>query len=365
MNPNFDTIDAQLKARADKDTEIVTSINKVKEDYLPKTGGNVTQGLTIKNKTVAVSVNGATADANGNITIDVGGDVQSVNGVQPDEHGNVELDLGGDVQSVDGVEPDENGNVALDASTRDEILEATRKVTDVEVDVDVATHEKLQTAVARVEANLDGTVRSVNGNTPDKNGNIKPSQTGCLPLDGGTLTGTIEFNRPAGHIHKKDANGRMIIRGGTSNGDDGANLYLHGANYTEDVSYSGAFNLQARFGNVSCGLKGKPNGELTWGDKPVICVESWKSGASWYRKYSDGWIEQGGNIEAPNSGWTPIPLHIPFANKNYNLMTCNSGGTTDAFATKVETSGKNTTTTAYACVYHNSGTGIRWEAKGY
>lgn len=155
LNPNFDKIDTQLKSLTDKDTELNTAINQVKTDYLPKTGGNITNALKVKNKTVAVSVNGSVADANGNITIDVGGDVRSVNGVRPDDEGNVELDLGiGDVQSVDGVEPDSKGNVKLNASTREEILEAIKRVTDVEVNIETATVEKLQTAIARIESNL-------------------------------------------------------------------------------------------------------------------------------------------------------------------------------------------------------------------
>ena len=38
------------------------------------------------------------------------------------------------------------------------------------------------------------------------------------------------------------------------------------------------------------------NGTLMSAGKQVVCVESWRAedGSSWYRKYSDGWIEQGG-----------------------------------------------------------------------
>lgn len=34
-------------------------------------------------------------------------------------------------------------------------------------------------------------VKTVNGNTPDSDGNITPEQTGCLPLTGGTMTGNV------------------------------------------------------------------------------------------------------------------------------------------------------------------------------
>lgn len=45
----------------------------------------------------------------------------------------------------------------------------------------------------------------------------------------------------------------------------------------------------------------------------------WKSGASWYRKYSDGFIEQGGKSNAVQSG-TIITLHTAFSNTNYTIL---------------------------------------------
>lgn len=55
------------------------------------------------------------------------------------------------VSSINGIEPDENGNIVLDF----------------------------------------GGVKTVNGNSPDSEGNITAEQTGCLPLTGGTVSGTI------------------------------------------------------------------------------------------------------------------------------------------------------------------------------
>lgn len=42
-------------------------------------------------------------------------------------------------------------------------------------------------------------------------------------------------------------------------------------------------------------------------------METWKSdnGMSWYRKWSDGWIEQGGNV-VQSASWTPIVFYTPF-----------------------------------------------------
>lgn len=52
-------------------------------------------------------------------------------------------------------------------------------------------------------------------------------------------------------------------------------------------------------------------------------VETWESGTNWYRKYSDGWIEQGGYIEAdiPTFGDGPhVNFHKPFSSTNYTPL---------------------------------------------
>ena len=73
-------------------------------------------------------------------------------------------------------------------------------------------------------------------------------------------------------------------------------------------------------------LKGTVGGKLTWAEKPVITlVDSWKDGENWYRKYSDGWIEQGGY----SSTWKWLTLNIPFSNINYTVIATLSLGQTD------------------------------------
>ena len=43
-----------------------------------------------------------------------------------------------------------------------------------------------------------------------------------------------------------------------------------------------------------------------------IVVERWAYNGSWYRKYSDGWIEQGGYRSEYQSGYITIPFFVPF-----------------------------------------------------
>lgn len=48
-------------------------------------------------------------------------------------------------------------------------------------------------------------------------------------------------------------------------------------------------------------------------------TETWQSGTSWYRKYSDGWIEQGGLCQF-STNITTISLNTSFSNTNYSVV---------------------------------------------
>ena len=54
-------------------------------------------------------------------------------------------------------------------------------------------------------------------------------------------------------------------------------------------------------------------------------IDSGRDGANWYRKWSDGTLEQGGTIETPDStsGEATISFNLQFADTNYQvLFTC-------------------------------------------
>lgn len=102
---------------------------------------------------------------------------------------------------------------------------------------------------------------------------------------------------------------------------NGARLYLCSL---DDTALPGEFILRCPK-DESCteyiDLKGNKNGNLTWGGKQIIrLVESWQSGTHWYRKYSDGWIEQGGYIGTSSNTEHTINLHTAFSNTNYFLV---------------------------------------------
>ena len=85
--------------------------------------------------------------------------------------------------------------------------------------------------------------------------------------------------------------------------------------------------------------------------KPAVVVESQYNSTSWYRKYSDGWIEQGGIISPMQTGnnnnqtnYSTVTLPKAFADTKYIVsIMVNSLAETNAMDTTVTLNEKNTT----------------------
>ncbi len=60
------------------------------------------------------------------------------------------------------------------------------------------------------------------------------------------------------------------------------------------------------------------------GSKAAVVVQNYVNGASWYRIWSDGWIEQGGYSKGGNTA-TTVTFPKPFANTNYTITLGTSG----------------------------------------
>ena len=63
--------------------------------------------------------------------------------------------------------------------------------------------------------------------------------------------------------------------------------------------------------------------------KGVYLTESWTSGNSWYRKYSDGWVEQGGFAASSGTNNGTITLHVAMKDTNYWCMAYYQGTAAD------------------------------------
>ena len=104
----------------------------------------------------------------------------------------------------------------------------------------------------------------------------------------------------------------------------------------------------------------------TWGSwVDVVCVEKWTSGNSWYRVYSDGFIEQGGQTSAWSSNPdTAITLHKAFTKSVYSVSCINIGTSKDSYTGDVCLVSTSTTSFTINCHTNNRG-GLNWYACGY
>lgn len=79
------------------------------------------------------------------------------------------------------------------------------------------------------------------------------------------MTGVINKNGILACNHTDGGN--ISLLGGNSSFNNGGALTLYDKGYT---SYAGQFNLQASNGTNAVGLRGKPDGTLTWGNKNIV-----------------------------------------------------------------------------------------------
>ena len=115
-------------------------------------------------------------------------------------------------------------------------------------------------------------------------------------------------------------------------------------------------------------LSGKANIDLSNCTKPYV-VETYVNGTEWYRVYSDGWVEQGGQDVASATGAITITLLKPYADSNYTVTSSCYGVTGVVELTSGQGVGNKTATTfQYYCKATSSGNGgynLMWIACGY
>lgn len=92
--------------------------------------------------------------------------------------------------------------------------------------------------------------------------------------------------------------------------------------------------------------------------KPAVVVSSYRSGTEWYRKYSDGWIEQGGYVEGSGYNTVTINLHVAMKTTDYCAISQAVGG---GKVTSGYGDASNLTTTTFSSQQHGS---HRWYVCG-
>ena len=97
-----------------------------------------------------------------------------------------------------------------------------------------------------------------------------------------------------------------------------------------------------------------------------MLVTSWKNGDKWYRKYSDGFIEQGGSVavRSSSSSWQTVTLNIAFSNTNYTLIAVATHASDNTHITDVATMVKSKTKTNFQIADWGN-RGNSWYACGF
>ncbi len=162
---------------------------------------------------------------------------------------------------------------------------------------------------------------SATSENPVQNKVINSALDGKLSTSGGTMTGMLKIQSSVGTLRLQTfgATGPTTTNSGAhvatlendsyleihpSNPGLGAALYMASSDYSGEALYKGCFLLRSMSADKTANydLYGTNTGSLTWRGKNIltgnsagltVVAESY-SANSWYRKYSDGWIEQGG-----------------------------------------------------------------------
>lgn len=184
---------------------------------------------------------------------------------------------------------------------------------------------------------------------------VKVNGNEVLTSAGGTMTGGITISAGENGMVRAGSTGRIVFMGGENWA--GGNIILHGRDH---ASNPGLVVIQAPDGTNNSVLRLEAAGSALWRGSPILTlVASWKDGSNWYRKYSDGWIEQGGTMTKLYN--ETVTFHTAFA----------TAGSINVLASVSSNYGSNDyiirthdwTVTSFKMTVSNGGGGTRGDAK--
>ena len=101
-------------------------------------------------------------------------------------------------------------------------------------------------------------------------------------------------------------------------------------------------------------------------DKVAVVVQNYKSGTSWYRIWSDGWIEQGGSWGTNTGAWAEASVTYLKAYKDTNYQLFVQGNWTSAECSSCKITSRSTA--GFTGTYANNLYSVMpswWYACGY
>lgn len=204
-------------------------------------------------------------------------------------------------------------------------------------------------------------IRSINNAVADASGNITPSQTGCLPLSGGTMTGSIEVKahvyeaENGASIYTSNQNSELQLAAGSDDFTSaGGTLTLYG----QDASIGtlkGGFSINARLAGKASSLSGFPDGRLLWNG---LLVEAVNSKGINYIRFESG-LQICWGVNQFNSAGSQITFPVAFASGMCVVATPIGSPGNWSLSICVE----NIRTTGFTG-FHQAGWGCQWLAIG-
>lgn len=190
---------------------------------------------------------------------------------------------------------------------------------------------------------------------------VQPSALTLLPcikaFDAAINPGLIDVTSLAG-----DVNAKLDKAGGRMNGA----IYFGESGYT-GVNYDefGQIVLTSKGGVSPTSLALSNDGYLWTNGRQIHYVtESYNDGANWFRRWSDGWLEQGGRISIPGNNGISIALMRPYS-AFYNAVASPLTNNTIYYQGNPISVNTATLTTLVIGAYNGAaGTVISWQACG-
>ncbi len=274
------------------------------------------------------------------ITTDEADAVLSVNGILPNAQGNVTLSIPaavtestvadwgftknvGTVTSVNGVSPT-NGNVALSV--------------------------------------VDKTGDTMTGNLTIENSDIPFVSLVNTSLSLDELPEATKYS----YIRMIDTNGNLVSGFYSRYGTDGnisSRISCANRDHTDSVYLALGFDAD---GNGYCAFPRCTTVPTTTSTAKsnlyAVIIKNYLNGDSWYRKWSDGFIEQGGKVSHTSATQT-INLLQNFTTTNYNIQTTLEDSTGNRYTVQVVNSNKTTSSFQVYCGHTTNN--YYWRACGY
>lgn len=248
-----------------------------------------------------------------------------------------------------------------------------------------ALAEQINTDITTSINNLDTKIDTVSTNATTDISNLSTQVNDTfLKKSGGTMTGTLSIGPYDGIYEAKESGNAGVAINANENGVRGATLVARSA------ATGGAFACGARDATVAKYLMGYVDGALAWDGKHIVrsvngvnanaagnvtltipavpkayVTTTYSSGTSWYRKYSDGWIEQGGVSAVISDGSTSITFPTKFSNTNYTVLSIARHPTSNSSITTVRDLTTTTVTLTFDVEDGSGSSAVQWYACGF